>query len=65
MDAGGAAGVNAAAKNAANKAKQMISNTSSAVIGAMGYDATDDEPDPKDYKLEPDEVNELFRATST
>ena len=31
----------------------------------MGAGHSDDEPEPKDYKLEPDEVNELFRATSS
>ena len=34
-------------------------------MGHMGATFSDDEPAEKDYKLEPDEVNELFRATSS
>ena len=43
----------------------MIAKGTGAVIGHMGASLSDDEPAEKDYKLEPDEINELFRATSS
>ena len=36
----------------------------SKILRHMGVDESEEELDPKEYKLEADEINELFRATS-
>ena len=60
-------GTDSAAKaaKAAAAAASLVSKGAGAVVMNMGASYSDDEPLEKDYKLEPDEVNELFRATSS
>lgn len=49
---------------ASRKAGKEVASLTGKILKAYGIDSDDEELDPKDYKLEADEINELFRATS-
>ena len=51
-------------KMASRKAGKEVASLTGKILKAYGIDEDDEELDPKDYKLEADEINELFRATS-
>ncbi len=48
----------------ANKAKHATEFAGGAILGNLGINLHD-EPDEKDYHLEADEINELFRVSQS